>query len=499
MLDAGDASEADLQQFDTMNEQSLPADCRASGADDLDDCFEQYDDEYLADECREASIYTAAGCDKFLFERARREQLDDATLPDACRAAGISDAMECKAYLLSMNYPEACRSAKITDLEVCAEFVIVSSIPEECRRAGVVDSKECEDMLWRRHMEPACAAEGITDRDECAEHGMTLVGEDAVCLGLTTDECHETMKQRHVGALMSAQEANDKTERMVEELAGETGLIDLMKFKLLGADESMSEALDVLPIDAAAERRFRVIPSEAQLGIDAEDTIVNSAGMLLAYDSDGDGVPDDVEVRLGTNPKQADSDDDGVGDRDELAARGSLSGIDRALVNGREIGQPLLQGVVDAAITVRLGDAPGEERPGTRFRGTGLPGEIITIYVYSELPVVLTTAVDENGQWTFEMADSLKDGEHEVYVALNDDDGSVTRKSEPFGFLVRGAIAATAADVAAEAALIANPLIEAQTAPQSDMRAFAVAGVLLVLLALGLAAAVVMKKPSQTV
>jgi hypothetical protein len=53
--------------------------------------------------------------------------------------------------------------------------------------------------------------------------------------------------------------------------------------------------------------------------------------------------------------------------------------------------------------------------------------------------------------------------------------------------------------VAAEAALIANPLIEAQTAPQSDMRAFAVAGVLLVLLALGLAAAVVMKKPSQTV
>src|SRR5689334_24530732 len=38
---------------------------------------------------------------------------------------------------------------------------------------------------------------------------------------------------------------------------------------------------------------------------------------LGARDTDGDGIPDDVEQRNGTDPKNADSDDDGVNDADE--------------------------------------------------------------------------------------------------------------------------------------------------------------------------------------
>ncbi|WP_050435390.1 DUF11 domain-containing protein [Chondromyces crocatus] len=61
--------------------------------------------------------------------------------------------------------------------------------------------------------------------------------------------------------------------------------------------------------------------------IDAGETDPNNpADDVVIMDSDGDGLPDDVELQLGTDPFDADSDDDGVPDGQEINPGGDADG-----------------------------------------------------------------------------------------------------------------------------------------------------------------------------
>ncbi len=75
--------------------------------------------------------------------------------------------------------------------------------------------------------------------------------------------------------------------------------------------------------------------------------------------------------------------------------------------------------------------------------GKAQPETFITIFVYSEDPVVITVKADKDGNWHYALDKELADGEHEVYVAVTDEEGKVMKKSEPLAF-VKTAQAATA-------------------------------------------------------
>lgn len=75
-----------------------------------------------------------------------------------------------------------------------------------------------------------------------------------------------------------------------------------------------------------------------------------------------------------------------------------------------------------------------EEDRGFVMSGNATPNSTILIYVFSE-PLVLTTTTDENGNWTYVLEDPLEPGEHEVFVAVEDDEGEVVRSSS-FSFNV---------------------------------------------------------------
>ena len=71
---------------------------------------------------------------------------------------------------------------------------------------------------------------------------------------------------------------------------------------------------------------------------------------------------------------------------------------------------------------------------------------IVALYIYSDLPLVITTKTDEYGNWKYELDQSLIEGEHEVYVAINDDTGKVIEKSKPLNFFVKEASAVSVKD-----------------------------------------------------
>jgi hypothetical protein len=70
--------------------------------------------------------------------------------------------------------------------------------------------------------------------------------------------------------------------------------------------------------------------------------------------------------------------------------------------------------------------------------------------------MVLTTSTDESGNWTYDLADNVVDGEHTVYVAISDETGKIQKKGNPLSFLVREARAVTETDFLGEAALAAE-------------------------------------------
>jgi hypothetical protein len=78
-----------------------------------------------------------------------------------------------------------------------------------------------------------------------------------------------------------------------------------------------------------------------------------------------------------------------------------------------------------------------------QLKGKGLPLSFVTIYIYSETPTIVTVMTDENRNWTYTMDKSIENGQHEAYVAITDNEGHITAKSEPF-FFVKTAEAATA-------------------------------------------------------
>lgn len=67
--------------------------------------------------------------------------------------------------------------------------------------------------------------------------------------------------------------------------------------------------------------------------------------------------------------------------------------------------------------------------------GKSEPNAIVTLYIFSKDPIVISIKADVDGLWNYELDKELADGQHEVYVAVADDEGKIVSKSEPIAFI----------------------------------------------------------------
>lgn len=177
----------------------------------------------------------------------------------------------------------------------------------------------------------------------------------------------------------------------------------------------------------------------------------------LKADTDGDGYSDFVEVSTGHNPLKSSS--------DQTAAPAPKV---------KPIEEPKTAGTLDAKlllitavknVAIRTSSAPTElvvnlnsavngvnanasinnegssqaESNKIFFQGKGPANTVLTLFIYSNDPVVVTVKTDEDGNWIYDLDKPLEDGEHQLYVTITDDTGKIQSKSDPMSFFVKQA------------------------------------------------------------
>lgn len=361
---------------------------------------------------------------------------------------------------------ENAQDAPTTDTALApVDAAIPPSLAGECRAAGI-DLLRCADWLKAKHQNRDCQDAGAVTRETCAEllQKLNVIADEASLFGL--------LSQR------------DLTQ--AREDAAKIGGVPIRR------DALPPSIAALLPLEEDLEAFVRILPVAGG----REDA---SPGLLIV-DTDGDGLPDDVEKRFGSDPKARDTDGDGFSDGDEVKSGysptgpGSLDapvrGVEKAVLAGLAIEEPRgTEMLVDPTFTIKAETPPAEEAQGEdgdfiRLSGTAAPNSVVTIFVYSYLPVVVTTTTDENGDWTYDFSSKLAEGRHEAYVSINDDTGKLVAASSPLAFFIREAQAVSEED-------FLRPDVNIEEAPATFSRWFVYGGIGLVTLALILVIAII--------
>jgi hypothetical protein len=343
----------------------------------------------------------------------------------------------------------------------------------ECRTSGILPER-CRSWIAAKYQDRACREAGATTREACAElrQASGAAADDRALFGLATKA-----------------EIADVRERVKETFGAPTAVRDLpreVEAFLPFAPERRAEAVLTLP--SGSERRLGE----------------RSAVALIVLDADADGLPDDVERRIGSDPDDADSDDDGFADGvevrngydpagpDRLAA--PPRGVEAAILAGAAIEEPAGAETTDDSFVVEAA-APAADEAGAdvvRLSGRAAPNTVVTLFIYSYLPVVVTTTTDADGNWRYDFSSRLAEGRHEAYVAVNDDTGKLVAASRPLAFFVKEAQAVSEEDF-----LRAD--VNVEETPAVHVRAYVIGGIALVLLALVLTVAIVRQVRSNPV
>lgn len=279
---------------------------------------------------------------------------------------------------------------------------------------------------------------------------------------MNDEECRKALEETYSDAVIAVKEKYERIKEKTQEILGKDITVkDLEKainYGLTTPDTSVPVQNKDIRVKA-----LKVIES---IALDKSQGIIQAAPLAIAIDSDGDGIPDDIEKRIGTNPAEADTDGDGYKDSEEILngynpfgagkKEITLSPIERDIIENIALEQPKANGTEKDTLTVEniknvaLGASEGQpqKNDGYMISGKAEPNSVATLYIYSDIPVVTTVTTDQYGNWEYHFDQPLEDGSHEIYIAINDNTGKIVNKSKPFAFPVKEAKAVSPSDLA---------------------------------------------------
>jgi hypothetical protein len=453
---------------------NMPEECRQAGATNPDECekimFKKHGPQeciqaqifnpeecekfmfkkYPPDDCQEAGILNPEACKRFMFEKySGADNIPEDKFPIECQKANVRTIEECDQIMKKIYLPQECKEQGIEDERECERYLNEKHMPWECREAGAKSRSECDKIMFKKFGPPECQEAGIEDEQECHEFMFNKYAPKVKCDNLEDWQCNNFIKDRHLGNIVAKQVVFTKIKEGLAPLIGKTVELEKLEEKI-GIDGK------IIPLKKDGIK-FRIIQGTEELTLNEEDNLIQTAPIILMIDSDGDGLPDDVEKRFGTDPFKADTDEDGCNDGEEIKnghnplGKGvferTLAPIEKAIMENKPLSHPITEGEeVENFFVENISNAKGDSTEGYILSGKAKLNSVATLYIYSDLPIVVTVNTDQYGNWQYQLDQSLIEGEHEVYVAINDDTGKVIEKSKPLNFFVKEASAVSVKD-----------------------------------------------------
>ena len=421
--------------------------------------------------CRNNNITVKSECDRFLFVK---------NMPSLCRKFNAKSDEECKVIIereennfnsqkeetvkIANNIlDKQCIDNNIEDINICKEFLIFKNLNQECLRNEIKTEKECKDYLKNKYILPECEKVGIMREKDCQDYLFEKYSPTVDCKDNDIWKCKNIIKEEYIGDIVINHKVNEKIKVNILNNTHKITSINTLKSSLDDYESIVSFKEDNLKI--------KIIKAEEKTILTKSENLLQVLPIAIMIDSDEDGLSDDMEKKLGTDINNPDTDGDGHMDGVEMESGynplvsakdlsqdatdsgkillNKISPLEKAILKKMPIEQPKISGEISAKLTVGevsniSNESEGES--GYKILGKGIPGEFVSLYIYSDMPIVVTTKVNEYGNWEYELENSLIDGEHEIYVVVNDNTGKVVSKSSPLSFFVKEAKAISPSD-----------------------------------------------------
>jgi hypothetical protein len=426
----------------------LPHICIERGIYDIEECGKLRESLLLPVVCQKAGAITKAECETVLSQEK---------LPIQCIRINITSKEACSQYLVRTEelpskeiieyYPYTCLINKITDFYECKKWLTSKVLPLECVVKNLTKQEECNLYLEKELLLNTCQQKSISP-DVCRKRLVEDFSAKVKCTSLPGLLCKDSISEKHLGELLLR-------DKLYMEKAEEVKKVVNRKLRF---DTVSDIVIDIVKESTPDYEDITFLSSYGALVIKNDESLKEVLPAVMILDQDGDGLSDEIEKRLGTDPLNSDTDGDGFDDRTEIKNNYNPNGagllqtglwpIENAMVFGLPLDQPIHKGIETKDLrieTVRSTEKKNieGENSNIEFRGYASPQTVITLYIYSTLPIVVTTKTNAGGLWSYTLEKSFQDGEHEVYIALTDETGVITKKSSPLTFFVKEARAIT--------------------------------------------------------
>jgi len=422
------------------NEQNITGSCIEKVLN-RDDCLEKNE------QCLRDGVTNYDLCERYLTEPRASRWCD---LAEFRKEPLCADYVEQKNNVITTNsnLNPFCIQQSIYINEECQKFLDYLKLPSECKQAGIITKEKCKEFLSGQILSTACQLAGSNDTASCSRNLINKYQNKAYCL--EGDDC-----KNRLNLFVNELAAREISLRILEQakIKFANGFISNENLQ----QPELQNLLPRLPINIKEKTNYQLLSAQEEVVV-ADNYLVKPLPALLIKDTDQDGVSDDIEKRLGTNVNLTDTDNDGYSDFLEIKNgynpllpnekwQKSLAAVEKALFEGAIFEHPKIAGQVsnDLQIEMITNVTPEEsEEANLLLRGSGPAFSVLSLYIYSDIPLLATVQVDEYGRWQYALADNLVNGEHEVYLVINDETGKIQKKSPAQIFFINEAKAVSA-------------------------------------------------------
>ncbi|MFZ3074491.1 MAG: hypothetical protein WA093_05215, partial [Minisyncoccales bacterium] len=164
--------------------------------------------------------------------------------------------------------------------------------------------------------------------------------------------------------------------------------------------DALAGGVRVLIRGRGDESQAQKILDDFENEISLQEAAIRQSEAVLSKDTDADGLHDEREIALGTDPLNPDTDADGILDGDEVAnGYDPLKPDNFALIeyHDPQTSAPKKTDIyrfdeIDPVSTITLSGG----KTGIRFNGWGLPNAYVTLFIFSS-PVIVVVKTDDQG------------------------------------------------------------------------------------------------------